>query len=341
MDTLKGTIKFGLEKLTFDARDFSHHKKFGTLGAAQLPMQDFTIYDAFQYTIAWGDTLGKIAVKFNTTILQIQMANPAIVDVNKIKVGQVITIPAIEMKILNQTDLDFCTAFSTVELQKAIFGIDVDPYYQFAKIKQNMGEYKSYGANLRNACNSVIQYGSLNARNAPYTHATGLPTDKDRDFLANWANYPQMLDLFASKEKDLAYFTLDGTYDTFDNIRSTLWMHMQERRAVTFGFFWHDAWTEVAGGIIPNVMPNDAEGGGHDMAIIGQKTINGVLYLVFQQSWGPNAGDKGVYYFPRSIVDLCFNEGYGAYTFSKIQKSSSGLGNFFAGLLNLFMKKNA
>ncbi len=339
MDTLQ-KIKFGLEKLSLDTRDYSHDKYFGTLGSSQLPSQDFTIYDSQKYTIVWGDTLSKIAVRYGSTVYEIMLANPVIKSADKIKVGQIITIPAREIKILNQLDLDFCTAFTTAELQKAIFAGDVDPFYQFAKIKQIRGEWNQYGANLRDAAQSVTKYGSLPLLKAPFTHATGSPEDKTRDFLANWTNYPSALDAIASKEKDLGYFTVDGPYDVFDNIRSVLWMHRPERRAVSFGLFWHNEWTEVPNGIIPTVMPTGANGGGHNMAIVGQKTINGTMYLVFQQSWGPNAGDKGFYYFPRNIVDQLAQVGYGAYTFSRFEKSTTGLiSNLLSGLLDLFFRK--
>lgn len=340
MDT-KQKIIFALEKLPIDTRDYSHHRNFGTLGASQLPTKDFTIYDSFQYTIAWGDTISKIASKFSSLIYEILQANPSIKNIDKIRSGQVITIPAREIKILNQLDLDFCTGFTTAELQKAIFAGDVDPFYQFAKIKQIRGEYKSWGANLRDACMSVIKYGSLPAMFAPYTYSTGGVNDKTRDFLANWANYPMALDEKASKNKDLGFFTVDGSYDVFDNIRSTLYMHRHERRAVTIGLFWHNEWTEAPNGIIPSTMPIANYGGGHDMAIIGQKTINGVIYLVFQQSWGATAGDRGFYYFPRNIVNQTALLGYGAFTFSRFQKSTLGsIADWFRGLLDLFFTKH-
>lgn len=339
MDTIH-KIKFGLEKLTLDTRDYSHDKHFGTLGASQLPTQDFTIYDALQYTIVWGDTLSKIAVNFGITVYEILLSNPKIINPNKISVGQSITIPSRPIKILNQTDLDFCTAYATATLQKDIFGNDVDPLYQFAKIKQIRGEWNQYGANLRDAAQSVVKYGSLPLSSAPYTHGTGNANDKTRDFLANWENWPAALDTLATKNKDLGYFALDGSFDAFDNIRSTLWMHRAERRGVSFGLFWHDEWTEAPNGIISSTMPTTNIGGGHDMTIVGQKTIGGFMYLVFQQSWGPTAGDKGFYYFPRTIVDQLFSLGYGAYTFSKVQKSTMGtISNFFSSLLDLFFRK--
>lgn len=341
MNTLQ-QIKFGLEKLTHDDRDYSHDVHFGTLGASQLPTQDFTIYDPLKYTIAWGDTLSKIAIQFGITVYEIMAINPIIKSVDKIKSGQIITIPAREMKILNQLDLDFCTAFATAELQKDIYGNDIDPLYQMSKIKQIRGEFTQYGANLRDAAQSVVKYGSLLLSSAPYSYGSGKPTDKTRDFLANWANWPTTLDSLASKQKDLGYFTVDGQYDAFDNIRSCLWLHRLERRGVSFGLFWHNEWTEAQNGIIPSIMPTTNYGGGHDMAIIGQKTINGTLYLVFQQSWGPTAGDNGLYYFPRTIVDQSFAIGYGAYNFSKIQKSSNlGVMNWLVTLLTSFFNPHA
>ncbi len=85
-------------------------------------------------------------------------------------------------------------------------------------------------------------------------------------------------------------------------------------------------------------MPLTQNGGGHAMAIVGQKTINGKMYLVFQQSWGPNAGDKGFYYFPRSIVNQSYALGYGAYTLSATDKSGmigdSGILTMLATFIN-------
>lgn len=324
-----------------DIRDYSHDKYFGTLGASQLPTKDFTIYDSFSYTIVRGDTLSGIASKFKCSIQSLQVLNN-IVDINKIKVGQVIVIPARDIKILNQTDLDFCTAYEASGAQKAIWGIDFDPYYQFAKTKQIEGEYTQYGANLRDAAQSLVKYGSLPFMNAPYTHNTGSPNDKPRDFLANWANYPIALDSIASKEKDLSYFAIDGSYDYFDNIRSTLYMHLTERRIVSLGLFWHDEWTEAVGGIIPPTMPTTWNGGGHDISVIGQKTINGFLYLVLQNSWGDTAGDKGFYYFPRQIIDQIAQLGYGSYTFSRIDSSGlKTLNNWLTSLLALFFNRYA
>lgn len=47
-----------------------------------------------KYTIKAGDTLSKIAIKYQTTVTAIKNANPTIIkDVNKIRAGAVIEIP--------------------------------------------------------------------------------------------------------------------------------------------------------------------------------------------------------------------------------------------------------
>lgn len=320
MNEIKDKIQFGLEKLSIDTRDYSHHKNLGTIKTPDLPTKDFTIYDSFSYTIQWGDTMSSLSKRFGYSVNEILSLNPKIINSNKIYVGQVIIIPPRKNILLNQIELDFCTGFTTAEIQNAIWGIQCDPFYQFAKIKQIRGEYKEWGANLRDAMKSAIKFGSLPSANSPYIHE-GSRNDKNREFLANWANWPIGLDSMALKQKDLSFFAIDGPNDHFDNIRSALWLHMQERRGVSFGLFWHREWTEARGGIISRLMPQSFDGGGHNMMIVGQKAINGDIHLVFQQSWGPNAGDNGFYYFPRIIVNQLFNMGYGAFTLSNRDKT--------------------
>lgn len=327
----------GLLKLPFDPRDFSHHDHFGSLGISQLPDHDFTVYESFKYIVQKGDTLSLLASKFGCTIKSIVDAN-GIKNPNLIFINQILTIPERAKIFLNQLNLDFCTAFTTVELQYLIFGNSFDPLWQMAKIKQIIGNYSSYGASLRDAASSVVKFGSLLNHSSPYTY-NGTLGDKTRDFLANWANYPKDFDKSAQKYKDLSYFSIDGSLDSFDNIRSALYQHRQQRQAVSFGLGWHPEWTEADKGIIPDIMPN-SQGEGHNMAIIGQKTINGKLYLVFQQSWGVNAGDGGLYYFPRSIVNKLYTEGYGAFIFSRYDasglKSPSFIGSLLEFLTSIF-----
>jgi len=320
----------GLQKLPVDTRDYSHHENFGSLGASSLPVKDFTIYDSFTYTVQKGDTLSAIAVKFGTSVANICFLNK-ISNPNLIFIGQNLVFSAMNPTILNQVALDFCTSYSIAEIQNAMWGIPFDPLYQMAKIFQLMGSYLGYGANIRTACLSVLKFGSLQANLAPYRYSGSL-SDPSREFLANWANYPTGLDSLANKFRDLSFFNVDGTNDFFDNIRSALYLHKQQRQGVLIGLVWHPEWTEVPNGIIPDQMPTSM-GEGHAMMWVGQKTINGNLYIVAQQTWGPNAGDKGFYYFPRSIVNQIGNQGFGAFIFSRFDKSGITNQTFFGSFL--------
>lgn len=329
-------IKFTLHKLPEDKRDYSHHKHFGTLGATQLPTKDFTIYDSFVYIIKWGDTLSSIAKKFGFTMAEIQKANN-IQNPNKIRSGQDIVIPARPMKILDQTDLDFCSAFSGVEIQYALWGIEMCPLWLMSQEKKLRGEYTSFGANLRDVTRALVKVGSLPKILTPYTHNTGNKTDRDRNFLANWNNWDLSLLKSAIKYKDASYFNVDGPLDDFDDIRSTLWMNRQERRIVLFGSEWMSDWVMAKDGIIPKEMPTNSLGG-HAYGFIGQKTINGEIYLIKQGSWGEKYGDKGLYYFPRSIVNEMVKQGYGKFTVSKINKSGI-IGSTVGDFINLISNK--
>lgn len=101
--------------------------------------------------------------------------------------------------------------------------------------------------------------------------------------------------------------------DTFDIIRCTLWANRAEKRSILTGITWHNSWTYASGGIIPRFYV-DRGNFGHAFKVFGWKEIADEPYLVAQLSNGENIGDKGIFYFPRNVVNKEFT--YGAYTFS-------------------------
>lgn len=320
--------QLGLLPLPIDLRDFSHHAIYDTLGTTQIPPIDFSIYDSFNYYILRGDTLSAIAYKFNTSLVSILLANPQIKDKNKIYVGQRVTIPARSYEVKNQFDLDFCSAYASTEADEAIYGDTFDPNYRMAKTKQIRGEWQAYGANLRDAMQAATSYGSLPKKLSPFVHNfpnSGSPAEKDRNFLANWNNWPAELDHIAAAHRDGSFFKVDGPGDAFDNIRSTLWLHRQERRGVFFGLYWKGDWVVTLGGIIKDSGYTDPafNGNAHAILIVGQKMIEGVPYLVIQNSWGPSLGDHGFFYFPRSVINKEYRTGFGAYTITKLSPGSA------------------
>lgn len=99
-----------------------------------------------------------------------------------------------------------------------------------------------------------------------------------------------------------------------------MWAHLNERRSVIVGCLWRQSWNTALEGIIPTSY--ESTGGGHSFKICGQKTINGVIYLVAQMSDGVDFGDKGFCYFPREVVNREFSP-YGAYTFTHMPPDSA------------------
>lgn len=216
-------------------------------------------------------------------------------------------------RIKNQHDSDMCAAFSVSSINEDMQKQEFCPLYQFAKIKQVMGDYKGYGADLRSACKSVVKYGSIRKSISPYVYDPSSPLSKDRDFIANWLNWPPALDTMAGEFRCGSYFAVDGGGDHFDNIVSTLWLNRNENRGVEFGVMWRPEWTYVQGGVIPEATYQKPEGYGHAVKAVGQKIINGKPYVIVQNSWGENMGDSGFYYFPRSVINKEVAM-FGAYT---------------------------
>ena len=234
--------------------------------------------------------------------------------------GGAVEVPLVDFDVLNgskvknQYNSDFCAGYSTSAVNEDMQGHTFCPLYQFTKIKQVQGEYKSWGADLRSACKSVVKFGSLPLILSPYSIDSNSENYKDRDFIANWTNWPQSLDIKAGEYKCGSYFSVDGGGDNFDNIRSVLWQNKADHRGVEFGVMWRPEWTNVPFGVIPNANYTTPEGGGHALKIVGQKVINGVPYLKVQNSWGTSYGDNGFYYFPRSVINLEVRQ-FGAFTF--------------------------
>lgn len=225
--------------------------------------------------------------------------------------------------IIDQIDLNDCASCSTSELNTTEQHNEGDPFsflYQMAKINQVMNDASGDGADLRSAAKSLISYGSLKNSESPYTYAQGLPTDRTALFLNDWSNWPPELDLTASERRLGSFYVPDGPNDPFDNFRSALWQNASTwaGSGILFGLNWRPSWTLAPGGVIPSDGLPSA-GDPHAVFVRGQKMIEGMPHLVFQNSWSNRCGDGGLYYFPRSIVDTEFlQSGFGAYVFKKI-----------------------
>ena len=204
--------------------------------------------------------------------------------------------------IENQKKTDFCVAFALSSVTEDQEGVDLCPIYPFAKIKQLRGEYKEWGANLRDGCKVAVKVGFIKKIDSPFT------IDEDRDFLANWNNWPKELDEKALEHRKGSYLALDGYKDLFDAIRASMWQHRAEKRTILTGCNWDPAWVKAKDGIIPELR-STIDGMGHALKIYGQKIIWGKIYLKAQLSNGESIGENGIFYFPRSVINRDFFHG--------------------------------
>lgn len=220
-------------------------------------------------------------------------------------------------KIKNQKDTDFCTGFASAAVSEEQEGVELSPEFIYAMGKKISGDgISEWGADLRTICKVHTKIGAIEQKEAKYTVET-----QTRNFLANPMSWKDVED-FAVKHQKKTYLRIDtGVYDTFDNVRVALWLHKDDvdKKAVFCGIDWFPEMT-VQGGVMPNrrmgVDIGDGQPQGHAIKIRpkGWKTINGQLYLIIQNSWGEEYGDKGLFYIPRTLFNQV-NAFYGAFMF--------------------------
>lgn len=219
---------------------------------------------------------------------------------------------------------DYCTSYASSECGEDEDQVIFVPEYSFQRAKdilavsQGVQVYSQFGLNLRDICNSAVQYGFLPRINDPFRCDT---MDRPaRDTLIASGAWPAELDSIAANYKKASYFAVDGPHDLFDNIRSVMWMNLAERRSVEVGCLWRESWSAAPQGIIPEIY--EEQGSAHAFKFCGQKTINGNLYLVAQLSDGPTFGDDGFFYFSRAVVNREFGT-YGSFTYSHMPPDSA------------------
>ncbi len=222
---------------------------------------------------------------------------------------------AVPHKIKDQKATDFCTAYALTAVSEDQEGIELSPEYQFAQIKELMGDKDSWGADLRVACKSAIEPGSIIQATAD-SRMLALGIDRyDRSQILDIENWGKEMNTLARYHRKCSYFQIEPMRGSLANgIIASLWTHREEKRSILVGAKWRPEWTDAPGGIIPEEYGDD--GYGHAFKVFGVKFINGKRYIKAQLSNGEEIGDKGIFYFPMRVVDKEFT--YGAFMFKDI-----------------------
>lgn len=203
--------------------------------------------------------------------------------------------------VKSQGNSDFCTAFSLCTISEIQEGVELSPEWSFAMTKDIEGDHTTYGADLRTACKSHVQYGALEAKDSPYSLY-----NKGEDFLRNPEVWHTDLLKKAAKHKKKTYFKITGPHDAFDNIRASVFAR---KDGVAIGVMW--GW--------PNkqmYIDEPAEqGGGHALPVIGWDGE----YLVCQNSYGEDAGKHGFVYLHRRVINANVDR-YGAFMLTDLPR---------------------
>lgn len=230
-------------------------------------------------------------------------------------------LPAIDfvvsepLGIKDQGETDFCTAYATCASSEDQEGILLNPEFIFMMSKVLSKNLNAYGQDLRVIMKAHCKFGTIEQQYFPFPYDNSTP----RNVIVDPKNWDlNNLSGLAYEHRKNSFFIVDGPYDIFDNFRSSMWMHKEELKSISTGAGWRDSWTKAPGGVIEDIDYSNEPESPHAFKIYGQKTINGVLYLIAQLSNGIDIGDQGLFYFPRGVVNREFK--FGAFMFNDMPK---------------------
>lgn len=283
--------EYYLKEKTEDKRDYSHTAVFGAAKVDELPQGDFFIGDPME------------------------IKNQ---DINYLS--------------------DFCAAYAAAAAAEDHERTLLVPEYTFAKAKQLKAKdvgavteeaiqevIQEFGLELRDICMAGCKYGFLE-REHDFFHCN-TEERPERNTVADWRKWPEDLDMLAWEHAQNSFFSIDGPYDTFDNLRNAMWKHKGESCSIVTGMGWRQSWVDAPKGMInKDTYSPDERSSGHAFKIFGQIELDNKfgekeLYLVAQLSDGPQNGDKGLYYFSREVVNA--EAKYGAYMFNDMPREKA------------------
>lgn len=215
-------------------------------------------------------------------------------------------------------------ALTVASAMEDIDSVPIDPYLIFA-IGRHVRHQPptTIGMELQGACEAVHLVGCLPQSEAPFHRRAG--DRPPRRFYANWEDWHRLGDVqhylhCAFARRRVSVFAVDGPHgNMFDNIRGAMWAFRHQKRSVVVAMKFSSSWLVEKSGMISET--SSAAGGFYTtVKVVGQTTINNSLFLILQGNFGPNAGQKGFFYVPKSV----FNRHYvhNAYIFVDLPGSA-------------------
>jgi len=244
-------------------------------------------------------------------------------DERDFSVGAVFELPKLEElptsftiglpTVVNQTsplnpDTDFCASTASCAVSELQEGVQLGYEWVFAVAKWLQGgDPDAFGLELRDICKAHVKYGAIEREDSPMTMETN-----SMRYMRRLENWPEDLFEKAEKHKKGSYFSVTGNYDSYDNIRATMWKFRDERCGILFGVIWGWSLSQV------EIKDFVDRGYGHALAGIGWNEKG----LFVQNSMGKEAGENGRHYFSREVINH-FVDVYGAYMFHDMPKEQA------------------
>lgn len=195
--------------------------------------------------------------------------------------------PAVE----HQKSSDFCVSFATTTHKEKQEGKQLSPAGLQNIIKNRIDGNQAWGTSLQSAMKALVKYGCPTEADFPFKW------NKGRNWLLD-ASHTNSLINKAAPYKSETYFKVDMNPNTFINYRSAM---ITYNECIVSGLKWNTAYDKIGSdGILPE--PTGRATYGHAILIVGQKNINGKLYLDCLNSYGESFGDKGHFYVNKDLA---------------------------------------
>lgn len=209
-------------------------------------------------------------------------------------------------KINQQYTTNFCTAAATESAaeyeQERPFSFE----FQVAAVSRMSGAPIVDGADPRDAYKARCAYGCLQDELTPRELRL---VEGGAQVVANWRMWPTQLWSEARKYVAGGFFWLGEEYEQLDQVKEALWSARAENQVVMVAGRWYEGWNSVgADGILPKKSGKYTL---HEFLFIDWTTIDGVEYLVVQNSVGTGYGKNGLQYMNRANVAAAWPRVYG------------------------------
>ena len=214
-------------------------------------------------------------------------------------------------KAKNQSNSLSCTKHTTAGASEYQDGIELSAAYGWSLLCEKVKNFTPNGAEPRAAMGLSCEIGELAQADAQFT----FPED-DPQIIGNWENWNQreVLKAYAERYKKAAYIKVVKVGDYFDSIRNALYVGKAKNQVVMAFGTWYGEWSQT---YVPTVYVNFSSY--HAYLFVDFDTIDGTEYLVVQNSYGENLGDRGYQYFPRETINKEFAKyGTGLYVFEDL-----------------------